>query len=47
LIRSSSDEEFDKILEDHQSFLNQNGWEDIEAIRDEKMQENKEKLNLN
>lgn len=47
LIRSSSDEEFDKILEDHQAFLNQNGWEDIEAIRDEKMQENKEKLNLN
>lgn len=46
LIRSSSDEEFDSILSDHEAFLEQNGWSDIEKIRDEKMQVNKEKLNL-
>lgn len=47
LIRASSDEEFDKILEDHKAFLDQNGWEDIVKIRNEKIQKNKEKLNLN
>lgn len=46
LIRSSSDEEFDKVLADYKEFLEQNGWEDIMKIRNEKMQENKEKLNI-
>lgn len=46
LIRSSSDEEFNQILKNYESFLDQNGWSDIEKIRNEKMAENKEKLTI-
>lgn len=47
LIRASSDDEFDTILNNYKSFLDQNGWDDIVKIRDEKILDNKEKLNIN
>ncbi|KPG69560.1 sugar ABC transporter substrate-binding protein [Enterococcus sp. RIT-PI-f] len=46
LIRSSSEEDFDQILSSYTTFLDENGWSDIETIRNEKIAENKEKLGL-
>lgn len=46
LIRSSSEEEFDQVISSYSTFLDQNGWSDIEAIRNEKIAENKEKLGI-
>jgi putative aldouronate transport system substrate-binding protein len=44
LIRSGSDEEFDQTLEAYKQFLDENGWEDIEAVMTEKIKANAEKL---
>ncbi|HIY56926.1 MAG TPA: sugar ABC transporter substrate-binding protein [Candidatus Tetragenococcus pullicola] len=46
LIRSDSEEEFDQTVEAYKNFLDENGWQDIVTIRNEKMQENKEKLGI-
>lgn len=46
LIRSGSEEAFDSTLADYEAFLSDTGWEDIVAIRNEKINENKEKLGL-
>jgi len=46
LIRSSSEEDFDQILSSYTTFLDENGWSDIETIRNEKIAENKELLGL-
>ncbi|MFL2130709.1 sugar ABC transporter substrate-binding protein [Ruoffia sp. FAM 20858] len=46
LIRSSSDDEFDSILANYEAFLDENGWDGIVDIRNEKMNLNREKLGL-
>ncbi len=46
LIRSGSEDEFDQVLDEYKSFLDENGWDDIVKVRDEKMAENKEKLGI-
>ncbi len=47
LVRSKSEDEFDQNLDNYKQFLDENGWDDIKAVKDEKMQANKEKLGLN
>ena len=44
LIRANSDEEFNNTLEAYKQFLNDNSWDDIVAVKTEKMQRNKAKL---
>lgn len=46
LIRSKSEEEFEKTLSSYRSFLDQNSWDKIMEVRSEKMKANKEKLGL-
>ncbi|MGO1677863.1 MAG: sugar ABC transporter substrate-binding protein [Ruoffia tabacinasalis] len=46
LIRSSSDDEFDSILANYEAFLDENGWDGIVDIRNEKMNLNRKKLGL-
>lgn len=46
LIRSASDEDFDKVLADYEAFLADTGWDAIVEIRNEKIATNKEKLGL-
>lgn len=46
MIRSNSDEAFDEVLEAYQTFLDQNGWEEIVEIRNQKIAENQEQLGL-
>lgn len=46
LIRSKSEEEFEKTLSNYRSFLDQNSWDKIMEVRSEKMKANKEKLGL-
>lgn len=46
LIRAKSDADFDKVLAEHEKFLTDNKMDDISAIRNEKMKENREKLGL-
>lgn len=46
LIRAKSEDEFEKVLSEYKTFLEENGWEEIVNIRNEKMKLNKEKLNL-
>ncbi|MGO1492399.1 MAG: sugar ABC transporter substrate-binding protein [Ruoffia tabacinasalis] len=46
LIRSSSDDEFDSILANYEAYLDENGWDGIVDIRNEKMNLNREKLGL-
>lgn len=46
LIRAASEAEFDTILEDYKTFLNENGWDAVAKIRSENMQHNREKLNI-
>ena len=46
LIRAKDDAEFDSILEGYKSFLNDNKWEDIVKVRNEKMAVNVEKLGM-
>lgn len=46
LIRSKSDEEFNATLDSYKTFLEQNNWDKIAAVRTEKMQANKNKLGL-
>lgn len=45
LIRSKDDSEFDKTLSEFEKFLESNKWDDIKKIKDEKMSENKKRLN--
>lgn len=44
LIRSGSDEDFDKILAEHVTFRESNNWDGIVKIYNEKMSANREKL---
>lgn len=44
MIRSKDDAGFDKKLADYKTFLKENNWDKIEKVRNEKMKENKEKL---
>ncbi|MGO1432526.1 MAG: sugar ABC transporter substrate-binding protein [Ruoffia tabacinasalis] len=46
LIRSSSDDEFDSILANYEAYLDENGWDGIVDIRNEKMNLNRKKLGL-
>lgn len=46
LIRSKSDDDFNKTLDGYKKFLEENNWTKIEEIRTEKMQNNKEKLGI-
>lgn len=46
LIRSASDEDFDKLIEEYKTFNDENGWDDIMKIRTEKMTTNREKLGI-
>ncbi|MHA0856988.1 type 2 periplasmic-binding domain-containing protein [Paenibacillus sp. CMAA1364] len=46
LIRSKDDQEFENTLADYTSFLDQNNWDKINEIRNEKMKLNKEKLGI-
>lgn len=47
LIRSSSEDQFDDILNNYSKFLEDNRWESILDIRTEKMSENRERLGIN
>lgn len=47
LLRSKDDAEFDATLKNYQNFLKDNDWENIEKIRSENMEINKEKLGIN
>ena len=44
LIRAQDDEQFNAILEEHKQFRADNNWEGIVKIYNEKMQENRKKL---
>lgn len=44
MIRADSDEEFDQLLEEHKQFREDNGWEDIVKVYNEKTEENVSKL---
>jgi len=46
LIRSKDDSAFNTVLEEYKTFLNDNNWEAIVTIYNEKMARNKEKLGL-
>lgn len=46
LIRSKDDATFNSVLEEYQQFLNDNNWDAIVSIYNEKMARNKEKLGL-
>lgn len=46
MIRSKSDDEVDKLLEDYKEFQNQNNIEEVNKVRNEKITENKEKLEM-
>lgn len=46
MIRSKSEADFDKILNDYKKFLDDNNWSKIVEVRSEKMKVNKEKLGL-
>lgn len=46
LIRSKSDEEFDSILGDYKNFKEDNNWDSVVEIYNEKIEANKEKLNI-
>ena len=44
LIRAQDDAQFDTILSEYQTFREQNNWESIVKIHNEKMERNREKL---
>src|SRR5699024_7776799 len=44
LLSAKDENEFDQIIDDYKAFLDENGFDAIVEIRNEKMQENKEKL---
>ena len=44
LIRAQDDEQFETILSDYQTFREENNWDSIVEIRNEKMENNREKL---
>lgn len=46
LIRSKDDGQFESTLAAYKSFLDENSWDKIVDIRNEKMKANKEKLGL-
>lgn len=46
LIRSKDDATFNSVLEEYKQFLNDNNWDAIVSIYNEKMARNKEKLGL-
>lgn len=46
LIRAASEEEFNRVLGEYESFLADTGWDAIVEIRNENIIENKEKLGL-
>lgn len=45
MIRATDDVSFDTALESYKQFLNENGWDSIVAVKNEKMARNAEKLN--
>ncbi|WP_440897617.1 sugar ABC transporter substrate-binding protein [Amphibacillus sp. Q70] len=47
LIRANSDQAFDEALDAYRTFLDQNGWDEIVEIRNQKIAENQELLGLN
>lgn len=46
MIRAKDDAEFDSILESYKQFREENSWEEIVAVKNEKMAENAKKLGL-
>lgn len=46
MLRSASDEEADKLLADYKGFQEQNNIDSINKVRNEKIQQNKEKLGM-
>ncbi len=46
LLTAKNEDEFDQTIESYEQFLDQNNFESIVEIRNEKMKENMEKLNL-
>lgn len=47
LLSAKDDDQFDQIIDNYEKFLEENNFEAIAEIRNEKMQENKEKLGWN
>lgn len=46
MIRAKDDREFDRLIDEYETFLETNNFAAVEAIRNEKMNENREKLGL-
>jgi putative aldouronate transport system substrate-binding protein len=46
MIRATDDTAFDQLLSDHKKFRDENNWESIVKVRNEKMATNKEKLGI-
>jgi len=46
LIRSASDAEFDALISEHELFLENNNWHRILEVRNENMQQNRERLGI-
>ncbi|WZL77372.1 sugar ABC transporter substrate-binding protein [Eubacteriales bacterium mix99] len=46
LVRSKSEKQFNANLDSYKKFLDSNGWEDIEKVKNEKIKQNKEKLGI-
>ena len=44
MIRASDEKAFDKTLSEYKTFLDDNKWDEIKAIKSEKMADNREKL---
>lgn len=44
MIRASDEKSFDKTLSEYKTFLDDNKWDEIKAIKSEKMADNREKL---
>ena len=46
MIRSKDDATYDSLLNEYKKFLDDNNWDKIVEVRNEKMKANKEKLGL-
>jgi putative aldouronate transport system substrate-binding protein len=46
MIRAKDDAGYEAVLNEYKAFLNDNSWEAIVKVRNEKMKANKEKLGL-
>jgi putative aldouronate transport system substrate-binding protein len=44
MMRAGSDKEFDSIIASYRQFLDDNGWDSVVAVKNEKMKRNEEKL---